>query len=85
MENVHLDYRPAPWPRCIDRKRVAEIPVNGKRRICAELHRDSNGDELVTVWPEIREGRNWRQVGRAFPLPAAALEMILEGYWSLGS
>jgi hypothetical protein len=67
MESIHLDYKPTSWPRCRHRRRVAEIPVNGRRRLCAEVFRDADNAEIVCLWPEVYEGRCWRQVGRAIP------------------
>src|SRR5262245_58765431 len=63
----HVNHRPL----CRNRQRVAEVPVNGKRRLCAEAYRNGNGD-VVVVWPEVFKGRNWKQVGRAVPLSGQA-------------
>ena len=77
MSNV-LNYRPTTWPRCRQRPRVAEVLINGKHRLCAEAYRNGDGSDIVVIWPETFVGRNWKQVGRAFPMPAAALEAIVD-------
>ena len=80
MDASTIDYRPSPWPRCRDRERVAEIRVNGKHRVCCETYRNGQ-DDIVVIWAETLKGRNWRQVGRALPLPGRAFEQIVEGVW----
>ena len=81
MDKTTIDYKPTSWPRCRNRQRVAEISINGRRRLCAEAYRDSANGEVICIWPEVYKGRGWRQVGRALPMPAKALEEIIEGYW----
>ena len=80
---VHIEkHRPASRPRCRHRRRVAEILVGDDRRLCAEAYNDPNNGDVVGIWPEKYKGRNWRQVGRVLPMPARALELIIEGYWN---
>ena len=77
-------HTPTPWPRYRNRQRFARIPIGDKRRICGEFYRDSNDVEVICLWSEVSEGRNWRQVGHAFPMPARALELLLGEYWQWG-
>lgn len=82
---IHIaNYKPTAWPRCRDRERIAQIGIGDRRRICAEIYRDSNGVEVLCMWSEVSVGRCWRQVGTPFSMPARALELILEEYWQWG-